>query len=93
MAQMTSIFYFDPYLGAMIQFDEHIFQMGWFNHQLVRLVTLPETNIFAPENHNFWKMNFLLGWPISRCYVSFMECRSSLREFFSFQGFVYICIL
>ena len=20
--------------GAMIQFDEHIFQMGWFNHQL-----------------------------------------------------------
>ena len=23
-----------PYLGEMIQFDEHIFQMGW-NHQLV----------------------------------------------------------
>ena len=22
-------------LGEMIQFDEHIFQMGWFNHQLV----------------------------------------------------------
>ena len=22
-------------LGDMIQFDEHIFQMGWFNHQLV----------------------------------------------------------
>ena len=21
----------------MIQFDEHIFQMGWFNHQLVLL--------------------------------------------------------
>ena len=21
-------------LGEMIQFDEHIFQMGWFNHQL-----------------------------------------------------------
>ena len=21
--------------GFMIQFDEHIFQMGWFNHQLV----------------------------------------------------------
>ena len=31
----------------MIQFEEHIFQMGWFNHQLV--TTLPETNI-APEN-------------------------------------------
>ena len=22
-------------LGEMIQLDEHIFQMGWFNHQLV----------------------------------------------------------
>ena len=21
-------------LGNMIQFDDHIFQMGWFNHQL-----------------------------------------------------------
>ena len=29
--------------GEMIQFDEHIFQMGWFNHQLgmVRLGYLP----------------------------------------------------
>ena len=24
-----------PVPGEMIQFDEHIFQMGWFNHQLV----------------------------------------------------------
>ena len=23
--------------GEMIQFDEHIFQMGWFNHQLANL--------------------------------------------------------
>ena len=23
----------------MIQFDEHIFQMGWFNHQLVMIET------------------------------------------------------
>ena len=27
-------FYFQPILGEMIQFDEHIFQMGWFNQQL-----------------------------------------------------------
>ena len=27
-------FLFSPVLGEMIQFDEHIFQMGWFNHQL-----------------------------------------------------------
>ena len=26
---------FTPNLGEMIQFDEHILQMGWFNHQLV----------------------------------------------------------
>ena len=26
-------FLFSPLLGEMIQFDEHIFQMGWFNHQ------------------------------------------------------------
>ena len=28
-------FMFTPNVGEMIQFDEHIFQMGWFNHQLV----------------------------------------------------------
>jgi len=27
--------------GEMIQFDEHIFQMGWFNHQLV--IIWPDT--------------------------------------------------
>ena len=27
---------FTPKIGEMIQFDEHIFQMGWFNHQLVK---------------------------------------------------------
>ena len=27
-------FIFIPQLGEVIQFDEHIFQMGWFNHQL-----------------------------------------------------------
>ena len=26
---------FTPKMGEMIQFDEHIFEMGWFNHQLV----------------------------------------------------------
>ena len=24
---------FSPLVGGMIQLDEHIFQMGWFNHQ------------------------------------------------------------
>jgi len=29
------VFIFTPNPGEMIQFDDHIFQMGWFNHQLV----------------------------------------------------------
>ncbi len=33
-AVVSNIFIFTPILGEMIQFDEHIFQMGWFNHQL-----------------------------------------------------------
>ena len=28
---------FTPNLGEMIQFDEHLFQMGWFNFQLESL--------------------------------------------------------
>ena len=28
-------FLFSSLPGGMIQFDEHIFQMGWFNHQPV----------------------------------------------------------
>ena len=28
-------FLFPPLPGEMIEFDEHIFQAGWFNHQLV----------------------------------------------------------
>ena len=31
---VSNIFLFSPRFGQMIQFDEHIFQMGWFNHQL-----------------------------------------------------------
>jgi len=31
---VSNIFLFSPLPGGMIQFDEHIFQMGWFNHQL-----------------------------------------------------------
>ena len=33
MVSKILYFYPDPW-GFMIQFDVHIFQMGWFNHQL-----------------------------------------------------------
>jgi len=33
---VSTIFYFHPdHPEGMMQFDEHIFQMGWFNHHLV----------------------------------------------------------
>ncbi len=41
------MFIFTPILGEDEPIFTNIFQMGWFNHQLVS--TLPETNI-APEN-------------------------------------------
>jgi len=30
----TQMFLYSSLCGEMIQFDEHIFQMGWLNHQL-----------------------------------------------------------
>ena len=35
--QLKYVLCFTPIPGEMIQFDEHIFQMGWFNHQLVKI--------------------------------------------------------
>jgi len=29
---------FIPKIGEDFQFDEHIFQMGWFNHQLYSII-------------------------------------------------------
>lgn len=34
---VSIIVYFSPLLADMIQFDKHIFVIGWFNHQLVVL--------------------------------------------------------
>ena len=35
----TQIFFvFIPIPGEMIQFDQHVFQMGWFNHQLRAMI-------------------------------------------------------
>ena len=31
--RFQTFFYVHPYLGKMIQFDDHIFSDGWFNHQ------------------------------------------------------------
>ena len=40
-------FLFSPLPGEMIQFDEHIFQMGWFNHQLVDQMLFVENSLMV----------------------------------------------
>ena len=55
----TQIFFiFTPNFGGMIQFDDHIFQMGWFNHQL-------------EKGGKPWIWGFLLNifFPTSRSYT------------------------
>ena len=41
---------FTPIPGEMIQFDEHIFQGGWFNHQLESLYALQNV-LYMPTFH------------------------------------------
>jgi len=43
-------------LGEMIQFDEHMFQMGWFNHQLD--VVFKKV---SPTSYSKWPFDPLLG--------------------------------
>jgi len=35
--QLTCFLFLPLKFGEMIQFDEHVFQMSWFNHQLENL--------------------------------------------------------
>ena len=53
----SNIFLFSPLPGEMIQFDEHFFQMGWFNHQLDLFrsdsITVPN------KNHMFMLCKFV----------------------------------
>ena len=52
-------FLFSPLFGEMIPIDEHIFQMGWFNHQLVWFfIHKTPFRICNDEHHlfNFWEL-------------------------------------
>ena len=63
-------FLLSPLVGEMIQFDEHIFQMGWFDHQLV--VGYP--NAVGPGTWNIMKrprikmINVSIGWWFPNLY-------------------------
>ena len=56
-------------LGEMIQFDEHMFQLGWFNHQLD---TPPKvTNVPPPKKMTISKGKACLQPSFLKGYVSF----------------------
>ena len=40
--------FFSPLREEMIQFDEHIFQVGWFNHPLVEFLRIEAR--YTPQN-------------------------------------------
>ena len=56
---------FSPLLGEMIQFDEHIFQMGWFNHQLVNNGKLHKPIAWIPHGFFMEKNTMAGGQPFS----------------------------
>ena len=47
-------FIFIPILGEMIQYDEHMVQMGWFNHQLETSCPFFERDVFLFGEEVFW---------------------------------------
>ncbi len=52
-----------------------IFCIPLLNRGYSMVFTLPETNSSHLKMDVWsWNTNFLLGWPIFRCYVSFREC-------------------
>ena len=72
-------------LGKMIQFDEHIFQRGWFNHQLERIMgsinSINGTHFLGKvikldaNEWQFWRdfhlrVTLPIRWRIPECYMA-----------------------
>ena len=60
---VSNMFYVHPYLGKWSNFDEHIFQMGWFNHQPEKQcqkahTTDPATQGTSPQLMNCQELRF-----------------------------------
>ena len=47
-------FLLSPLFGEDSHYDEHIFQMGWFNHQ-------PDLNLFESHSFPYWDV-YLVPW-------------------------------
>ena len=64
---ILNIFHFHLYLEKWSSLTK-IFQMGWFNHQLVYLIYPPMKLTARPWKFYGWNMNFPFGfWPPTRC--------------------------
>ena len=75
------IFHPEPW-GFMIQFDEHIFQMGWFNHQLDKVSNLSGFFRIPPKTHghpNRRKIGSVGNWLVEVIGVVLPKCVSWLR--------------
>ena len=78
-------FIFTPNPGEMIQFDDHIFQMGWFNHQLEKndfskgWIVEAEKNMgkhSLPEEipntyHPIYRCRWWKVWDYWNCFITF----------------------
>ena len=68
------MFYVHPENWEMIQFDEHIFSDGWFNHQLARLPLLLQQDIVKDFLHNLSKRkNKITKTNPTRCSLAFFS--------------------
>ena len=64
------------FCGEMIQFDEHIYQMGWFNHQLAKVrsdfPTLLELPSSTQTAWNLKKKRLRFPCPTAKCTTSWI---------------------
>ena len=58
---------FTPNLGEVVQFDEHIFQMGWFNHQLASFFALQSLSLVSVCN-GLRCLDHYFGCACARCF-------------------------
>ena len=83
--QLKYVLFFIRIPGEMIQFDEHIFQFGWFNHQLVSDV-IPQWNVMMSWHH--WRLlrKDTWNWGSGPTYLRDLEEYFMLCEIFSGSG-------
>ena len=60
---------FSTLFGEMIQFDEHIFQMGWFNYQLEMYTYCLRPSVFSSNT-----LNMAIGRQLSRVIHPNLRC-------------------